>query len=175
MSNKELSRFTPSDWLSYFVQQLKRYSGFTLTLPRHREAAWVKQLRRLKTDEVDPYMLALALDALAAGWDKNAEEVVDNPYGSLTAGRLLRPLWELRLPREYWRAAYYSRFSSGQEVRGYRYWLSQWEGALKVEPGTEGRKRLIDECVSRLRALERKVKERPPSFELDWAKERLNN
>ena len=164
-------RMSPDDWVVYLRQAVKRETGRPW-----QAAAWeVKDWSRRLRDAVggaDPFVMALSVDVMAMNW---GYEKTLSPQRALSHVRMLRWYYDMRRPRWFWRAVWFSRYAeTHDEAAYYDEWLAQAEAALDTGEGRTGRKELMVRARVRLREAEAELAARggPPAFKYDWLGQR---
>lgn len=93
--------------------------------PQYELAQWNKALKELKA-EVDPFKLCLALELMARRWRRGNISV----YEALSPGMLFHRFREMNFPDSYWKAVWYERCFSGDQLKQYHFYLTQYEYML---------------------------------------------
>lgn len=159
-------------WLAYLDGAVARETGEPPQRAKHEAKAWARLLKRLRSEGVEPYLLALSLDVLALDW---AETRGLSPHVILSPGRLLHWYYGRTRPPWFWHAVWWSRFATtGEQVDYHREWLDLTEAALEIEAGHEGRAAALEDAREHLAAAERveRRRARTPAFALNWLRER---
>ena len=170
------NQFTVKEWQAYLFDAVRRETGAAWGPRPHTIASWTKVLKNLLADGVDCVMLALALDVLALDWSSHT---TSSPWELLAPGSLFFEFRRRPRPRAFWRAAWFSRFAStDEEVQFYRYWFVQYDVALSMTRGEDGRAGLLRRSKSALARAEAVLARRGnprPAFRMHWLRERMGD
>lgn len=175
MTIKTPPQFSIKDWQHYVFAAVKREIRKPWNVKPHVIAAWTRKLKDLLRDEVNPYMLALAIDVLALNWDSWK---MTSPWEVLAPGSLFLPFRRYLRPMPFWRAVWFSRYARDKhEVLYYSYHLTQLEVSFEIPEGNWGKTELAKRSRQGLAKAEEVIvgRDTSPVFKLHWLRDRLGN
>ena len=160
-------RMSGEDWPLYLRAAINRATGTPWKAAKWEVKDWSNKLME-NARGVDQFVMALAVDVMAMSW---TTERALSPQRALSHARMLRWYYNMRRPRWFWRAVWFSRYArTPAEVAYYREWLEQAETALDASDGYGGKRELLSRSKRMLAGAEAEITGRgeAPTFMFDW-------